>query len=147
MSSCPSEFTGSRCETAVTIPTTETTTSSTTTLASMMMMVNQATLMPRCNFTISVLNDGAFTARFKVHHSIDGILQPIYVSDTMPFIGQKQSIEIPWYSQDIMVSLERLGFSWSEIKLDSNVDPTYYCTKCYKVWGSVTNPSWDYMDC
>jgi hypothetical protein len=46
-----------------------------------------STFLPRCNFTITVKNDGAYTARFRVQYLIDNIHQPMYVSQEMPFIG------------------------------------------------------------
>ncbi len=105
------------------------------------------TLLPRCNFTITVQNEGAYTIRFRVYYTIDGIVQPLFISDNMPFINQKRSVEIPWYSEDIVVTLERLGFSWSIFAQDTNIDTTYYCTKCYKTWGAVTDPKWDHVLC
>ncbi len=111
------------------------------------LVTNQQTTMPRCNFTITVQNDGAFTGRFKVYYTIDNIVQPLFTSESMPFINQKKSVEIPWYSQNIVVYLERLGFSWSTFAEDTSIDTSIYCTKCYKMWGAVTSPRWDYVSC
>jgi hypothetical protein len=107
-----------------------------------------STFRPRCNFTIGLLNDGAYTARMRVRYVIDGINQPIYTSNELPFIGNRASVTIPFYSTDINVSLERwTGSNWASIKTDTGINTVNFCTKCYKVWNDVLNPRWDYIDC
>lgn len=148
---CPSEFTGARCETQVSVDTTTTataTTTATTTVGPYNIQTNApVTHEPRCNYTISLLNDGAYTARMRVSYKIDGVQQPLWTSNDLPFIGNRASITIPWYSTDIIVSLERLGFNWAGIAQDAGLGPAGECNKCYKVWNDVSNPRWDYVEC
>lgn len=106
-----------------------------------------ATRQQRCNFTIAVQNDGLYTARFKVSYSIDGIPQPTIQSENMYFVTSKKSITIPYHATDIVVDMERLGFFWSTIASDHGITTENWCTKCYKVWGAVTNPKWGYLAC
>ena len=83
----------------------------------------------------------------KIFYTIDNINQPIYVSKDISFVGETVSATIPWFSKNIVVSGEGLGFSWYTIFTDSNINTAQYCTKCYKVWGDVSNPRWDYIAC
>ncbi len=102
---------------------------------------------PRCSaFTVTLLNDGAFTARLKIGYKVDNIHQPIRVSENLSVIGSKATITIPWYATDVTASLERYGAEWSPIAQDSGIS-TQNCRKCYKVWSDVLNPKWDHMDC
>lgn len=142
---CPSDYTGTRCETPLNLVTEASSTAATG--ATAYGMFKGSTRQPRCNFTIGVSNDGAFTARFRVVYSIDGEVQPELQSSNMPWIGQKRTIEIPHFATDIHVYLERLGFYWSLIHEDTGISTETYCTKCYKVWGAVTHPKWDYLQC
>lgn len=103
--------------------------------------------MPRCNFTVSLQNDGLYTARFRLQYTIDGIQQPIYVSESLPFIGQRASVTIPFYAKDLIVTGERFGFSWVTTFQDSGINVLTRCTKCYKTWGGVATPSWDHILC
>jgi hypothetical protein len=80
-------------------------------------------------------------------YSLDGVEQEAIQSSNMPFIGQERSIEIPFFATGVRVAIERLGFYWSTIAEDSGINTEEYCTKCYKVWGAVTNPKWDYLEC
>ncbi len=105
------------------------------------------TYEPHCNFTIKLLNEGAYTARMRVSYKIDGVQQPLWTSPNLPIIGNRAEVTIPWYSTDILVSLERLGFNWAGIVQDTGIDSAHWCNKCYKVWGDVSNPKWDYNDC
>ena len=141
---CPPSYTGNRCETLasftqnnyfVTMGPYSTSTQS------------PSTLIPRCNITISLQNDGLYTARFRVQYTIDGIQQPLYISESLPFIGNTASVTIPYFAKDIIVSLERLGFQWAGIVQDSNINTATQCTKCYKTWGVVSDPKWDYLEC
>jgi hypothetical protein len=97
--------------------------------------------------TISLQNDGLYTSRFLVQYKIDGIQQPLYVSPSLPFIGNTASVTIPYFATDINVTLERLGFTWGGIIRDTNINTVTQCTKCYKTWGVVTDPRWDYLLC
>lgn len=161
---CGSEYTGARCETPIAIPSTTTTTTTASTIATFPSTaattstagpygINTATTQrtlthePHCNFTIRILNDGAFTARMRVGYVIDGVQQPLWTSANLPIIGNTAEVTIPWYSTDIVVSLERLGFNWAGIVQDTGINSNNWCTKCYKVWGDVSNPKWDYTDC
>lgn len=101
---------------------------------------------PRCNFTVSVRNDGAYVARFKLMYSIDGITQPLKVSHSI-IARTTRSITIPYYAKDLVVISEKLFFDWFPIFTDTNINMQTKCTKCYKVWGAVTNPKWDYLLC
>ncbi len=96
-----------------------------------------------------MLNDGAYTARFRVDYTIDNIKQAQLVSDSMAFIGQRTSVLLPYYACNIKVTLERIGFTWASFATDSLPQSTVQnsCIKCYKVWGAVTDPKWDYIDC
>jgi hypothetical protein len=106
------------------------------------------TSVPRCNFTVSLQNDGAYTARFKVQYDIDGIRQPVLVSRKLHWIGQVATITIPYYAQNILVSLEKYGFfSWVGIAQDTGINTQNACTKCYKTWHTVTDSRWDYVIC
>jgi hypothetical protein len=70
-------------------------------------------------------------------------------SDSLAFVGQRANVIIPYYARDVKVTLERLGFVYTPIAqelLPQSVIATS-CTKCYKVWGAVTDPKWDYIDC
>lgn len=107
----------------------------------------QVTISPRCNFTIKLQNDGFYTARLQVQYSLDNIVQPLLVSGNLPFIGQTASFTLPYYAQDITVIAERLGFTWANIFQDTGINTATRCTKCYKVWGAVTDPHWDYLLC
>ncbi len=109
--------------------------------------MSTSTSVPRCNLTIGVQNDGAYTARFRVAYTIDGIQQGVIFSPNLPFIGNTAYITIPYYSKNIVVSVERLGFTWAGIFQDTGIDVAKQCTKCYKVWGAVTDPRWDYLEC
>lgn len=106
-----------------------------------------STKSPQCDFTISLLNDGAYTARFKVRYYVDGIRQPLRISNSLPTIGGRASVTLPWYATDILVILENLGGDWSTIATDTYINNFNYCNKCYKVWGGVATPSWDYINC
>jgi len=102
---------------------------------------------PRCSaFTITLLNDGAYTARMKVGYMVDNIHQPIRVSENLTVMGSRTTITIPWYATDVTVGLERYGANWSPIVQDSGIG-TQDCRKCYKVWADVSNPKWDHMAC
>ena len=83
----------------------------------------------------------------RVSYKIDGVQQPLYTSQSLPTIGSAASVTIPWYSTDLIVSLERLGFNWAGIYQDTAINSLNWCTKCYKVWNVVTDPKWDYMEC
>lgn len=142
---CPSDYTGTRCETPLNLISQESSTApnGVTNYGAF----KGSTRQPRCNFTIGVNNDGAFTARFRVVYSIDGQVQPELKSSNMPWIGQKRTIEIPHFATDIHVFLERYGFYWTVIHEDTGISTDAYCTKCYKIWGAVTHPKWDYLEC
>ncbi len=137
---CPNNFTGSRCETIISPFSAETQGLSTKKQV-------KITMQPRCNFTIGVQNDGLFTARFRVNYAVDGVNQPTYVSPSMRVIYSKEFITIPYYSTDIVVELQILGFYWFTIHTDLGISTDSYCTKCYKTWGAVTNAKWDYIEC
>ena len=150
--SCASAYTGTFCETLVTAAPTV---APTTTVAPYGFVASTvapqtrfpSTFFPRCNFTIGLKNDGAFTTRFRIKYSIDNIQQPIYVSREMAFVGEVTRVTLPWYVTNLVVSLEALGFSWYLVHADTYINTLNYCTKCYKVWGDVSNPRWDYIDC
>lgn len=129
--SCTKGFTGPRCETLFTTPTSTSTT----------------TYGPRCNLTIALQNDGAYTARFRVAYAIDGVKKDIISSPNLPFIGNTAYITIPYYSTNIIVSVERSGFTWGVIFQDASILTGKQCIKCYKVWGSVTAPRWKNVVC
>jgi hypothetical protein len=136
---CPAEYTGTYCETLV---------GETTTVDPYAVPAGgEVTHIPHCNFTIKLLNEGAYTARMRVGYKIDGVQQPLWTSANLPIIGNSDQVTIPWYSTDIIVSLERMGFNWAGIKQDTHINSINWCNKCYKVWNDVSNPKWDYMDC
>jgi hypothetical protein len=114
----------------------------TTTLSS-----STQTYQPRCNISITLLNDGAYTARLRVSYVIDGIQQPFYVSNGLLFIGNSVTTTIPWYATNVTVFGEKLFINYYNIFTDTGLNMTTSCTKCYKVWGAVTNPFWDYYAC
>ncbi|CAF0943117.1 unnamed protein product [Brachionus calyciflorus] len=129
--SCPPNYTGSRCEICIGGPN----------------FVAPVTSMPRCNFTVTVKNDGAYNARFKLLYTIDGITQPILVSNVIP-LGGSTSLTIPHFSKDLIVITERQSFSWNTMFTDSGIDIATKCTKCYKVWGTlIGSPQWDHVLC
>lgn len=135
---CPPNYTGTRCEICIGgggggVPGLETS-----------LLGLSGT--PRCNFTVSVRNDGAYVARFKLMYSIDGITQPLMVSNNIVARNTK-SITIPYYARNLVVIVEKLFFDWFPILTDTNINMQTKCTKCYKVWGAVTNPKWDYLLC
>lgn len=107
----------------------------------------QITLSPRCNFTIRLENDGFFAARLKVQYSLDGIVQPLLTSHGLPFIGQTAEFTIPYYATDIVVYAERLVLYWIQTFEDTGINTLTRCTKCYKLWGVVGDPHWDYLLC
>lgn len=109
--------------------------------------VSMRTAVPRCDFSIGLFNDGAFTTRFKIQYKIDGITQPIITSSSLPFIGQSTFNTIPYYATDIVVSIEVLGWNWFTVKEDTGIQTSTYCTKCFKTWGTVTGVSVDYVKC
>jgi hypothetical protein len=142
---CPNNFTGSRCETLIDLS--STTSPGAYGLAQSTKKQAKSTMQPRCNFTIGVQNDGLYSARFRVHYTVDGVQQPAYQSPAMRVIYSKEFFTIPYYSTDIAVELQVLGFSWFTIHEDFGIGTDSYCTKCYKTWGAVTNAKWDYMEC
>ncbi len=144
-------FTGSRCEVNVfgnnTITVSPPINGTTTTFTTTTLSTSTVTFEPRCNYTITMLNDGAYTARLRVIYTIDGIQQPMYVSPNLPIIGNRASVTIPWYARDIFVTGEKLFVNWYTIFSETGLNTTNACTKCYKTWGVVTNPQWDYYLC
>lgn len=149
---CQPTYTGNRCETIV--PTSSQTTldvtNSVTTLGpyGMPSSVTTSANKTECTaFTISLLNEGAFTARFRVQYKVDDVYQTIRISETLPFVGNRAFITIPYYATDIAVSLEKLGGSWAGIHRDTGINNINYCSKCYKVWGDVVGAKWDYINC
>jgi hypothetical protein len=156
-SRCSPLFTGSRCEISLfpnnssTFFNTTTnlpfTISSNTTTITTTQSTSTQTYQPRCNITITLLNNGAYTARMRVSYVIDGILQPNYVSRGLAIIGDSATVTIPWYSTNITVYGEKLFVLYYNIFTDTGINTTAACTKCYKVWGAVTNPYWDYYVC
>ena len=83
----------------------------------------------------------------RVSYKVDGVQQPLWTSKNLPIIGDTAEVVIPWYSTDIVVSLERLGFNWAGIVQDTGINSVNWCNKCYKVWNDVSNPRWDYISC
>ena len=124
--------------------------------ASLLIMVMlQATFVKckiRCRFKVSLINEGVFTARFRASykdysHPEDG-RQPTFVSSTAVLLGDAISHLLPYFSTDLVVYLEGFnGFTWYQIKKDTDIDTDQICFKCYKVWNTVTDPHWDYVDC
>lgn len=138
---CPADYTGATCETLINLVTNP-------------YGAPVASASPRnlpfeqckpVNFTVVVANTGAFVARFKVSYKVDGVWQPPITSQEMAIIGNFDRVVVPWYSSEIQVDLERLGGTWSRIALDTSIDGG--CAKCYKLWGGVSTPSWDYIEC
>lgn len=136
---CSAEFTGLRCETRA------------TTVGPYGNIVQQQVAkqpsMARHNFTIKLLNEGAYTARFKVNYMVDRVHQPTLYSDRLPVIGNRAQITLPWYATDVVVTMEKLGGDWSFIAADTGIDTVSYMEKCYKVWGDVVNAKWDHVSC
>jgi len=110
-------------------------------------VVNTMQISPRCNFSIGLYNDGAFTTRFIVEYKIEGVVQPLLKSASLAIIGQSTFNTIPYYSTDITVTIEVLGWSWFTAKVDTGISTSTYCTKCYKTWGTVTGVNVDYIKC
>lgn len=106
-----------------------------------------STLVPRCNFTITLLNDGLFTVRFRVAYKIDGIQQPMFTSENLMFVGQQTSFTLPYYAQDLNVFIEKRFLSWVRVASDTAINTATQCTKCYKVWGVISSPRWDHVEC
>ena len=106
-----------------------------------------STFQPRCNFSISLLNDGAYSARYRVEYYIDGVKQQNIISNTLAFIGQYTQVTIPYYATNVSVTLQNLGFQWNDITKDTNLNTANNCIKCYKTWNTVTDPKWDYLAC
>jgi hypothetical protein len=106
-----------------------------------------ATVQPRCNFTVSVENMGAYAVRFKIEYTIDGIRQPIYTSPSMLFIGNTESVVIPHYSKNIKITMQKFTLSWSNMFQDANISTDNSCIKCYKTWGTFFSPKWDHLRC
>ncbi len=104
-------------------------------------------LSNRCNFSIGLFNDGAFTTRFKVEYKLNGITQALLKSASLSIIGQSTYNTIPYYATDIVVSIEVLGWSWFIVKEDSNINTATFCTKCYKTWGTMTGVNVEYIKC
>jgi len=102
--------------------------------------------MPRCNFTVTLRNEGAYIARFKLLYNVDGITQPIQVSNQISAF-QSKSLTIPYFAQNLIVIGERISVGWNEIFTDSGIDIASKCTKCYKTWGAVGSPKWDHLLC
>lgn len=144
---CQPQFTGDRCETFTPFPTGPGGVTPPFTGPGGVTF-RTSTTVPRCNFTIGIQNDGLYTARFRVDYTVDGIRQPQIVSDSLAFVNTKTSVTLPFYARNIQVTLERLGFTYAPFAqetLPQNVVASS-CTKCYKVWGAVTDPKWDYID-
>ncbi len=141
---CRPQYTGDRCETFTPYPT-----HFPTGFTQFPTGFRTTTSVPRCNFTIGLLNDGIYTSRFRVEYSVDGIRQPMITSDSLPFVGQRTKVIIPYYARDVKITLERLGFVYApfhqEVLPQSTIATS--CTKCFKVWGAVTDPKWDYIEC
>jgi len=101
----------------------------------------------RCNYSIGLYNDGAFTTRFKIEYKLDGITQALIQSASLSIIGQSTYNTIPYYATDIVVTIEVLGWHWFVVKTDTGLNTALYCTKCYKTWGTVTGVNVEYIKC
>lgn len=151
---CQPSYTGNRCETLVPTSPDQTTSQNVTTSITTVgpygisSPTTASANRTECTaFIINLLNEGAFTARFRVQYKVDDVYQTIKVSDQLPFIGNRASVTLPYYATDIAVSLEKLGGSWTGIYRDTGINNVNYCTKCYKVWGDVVGAKWDYINC
>ena len=93
-------------------------------------------------------NDGGYVARLKVIYSLGGVRQPAITSNTAALLRRTEEVILPSDSEDVMVRIEKYAaFHWYLIAEDDNLEVDKECTKCYKTWGTVIKPHWDYLLC
>jgi len=128
--SCPAGFYGQKCE--IRVPTAAVT----------LPVFTQAT---PCDLNIRLKNSAGYNARFRVDYTLGG--QSISRLSSSISSGLKTSLVIPNAAKDIKITLEKLGFSWSDIVVDRSVSIASSCSKCYVVWGTLFGARWDYDTC
>ena len=95
-----------------------------------------------------MFNDGGYVARLKVIYSLDGIRQPAITSNSAALLRKTEEIIISEDAEDVVVRIEKYAaFHWYLVHEDEDLDVEKECTKCYKVWGPVWKPHWDYVLC
>jgi hypothetical protein len=97
-----------------------------------------------CNLTISVFNQGGYTARFFVdYQDFNGKTFREHSSSILS--GQTRHVQVPFYGKNLSVQIyTSLG---ELIKNDTSLVSDLPCQKCNKVWGVVGYPKWDYITC
>jgi hypothetical protein len=102
-----------------------------------------------CDYTIRILNTGAYTARFSLYYYYDDIRQPVYSSKPVVFIGNTVQHTIKGTAKNLTVDLEvNTGFAgWKTIHTDKNLGIATDCIKCYKFYGTIFAPKWDHIIC
>ena len=91
-----------------------------------------------------VRNDGGYVARFSVTYMFDG---KEFSKDSGDFtLGVNKSVSVPAGATDIHLKVEEAWFigSWTTIFAQNFGSPV---TKCYKIWGTTLNPSWEEISC
>jgi hypothetical protein len=91
-----------------------------------------------------VRNGGGYVARFSVSYKFDG---KDFSKDSGDFsLGVNKSISVPAGATDIHLKVEEAWFiaSWTTIFTQNFGSPV---TKCYKIWGTTLNPSWEETSC
>ena len=90
---------------------------------------------------LSVRNDGGYVMKFTVTFDLNGQLQT-KESGSFP-IGRTMSAEIPADAKNIKLKAELFTGWLSETKVIFEKNFTRPELKCYKVWGTVFNPSYE----
>lgn len=91
-----------------------------------------------------VRNSGGYVARFSVSYKFAG---KDFSKDSGDFsLGVNKSIDVPAGATDIHLKVEEAWFinSWTTIFTQNFGSPV---TKCYKIWGTTLNPSWEETSC
>lgn len=91
-----------------------------------------------------VRNEGGYVASFSVTYKYDG---KEFSQNSGDFsLGVNKSISVPAGAKDIHLKVEEAWFiaSWTTIFSLNFASPV---TKCYKIWGTTLNPSWEEISC
>jgi hypothetical protein len=93
-----------------------------------------------CNYTIKIINNGGYYARFELSYGANRIgRKPRLTTFTSNSTGifKSTSAVIPLGAENLIVKLEIFnGLSWVIVHQDINLGTKTECTKCYKFWGN-----------
>ena len=84
----------------------------------------------------------------KVSYSLNNVRLPAITSNVVSTFHRSEEITLPPNSNNVLVKIELLkSFSWKLIHQDENLGVSTECKKCYKTWGTIFKPRWDYLFC